>query len=106
MTFRLVAILFLLYCLIALYRTPGVGYGAKVLMFFDLFVCACVWRIPDVTISSKAGLAMRTRSPPLWARFVSEFCNIFEADHCEKAIKADLLRAQVAQWLLEGPNAS
>ena len=94
-----------LYCLIALIRTPGRGYGAKVLMFFDYFVCACIWRIPNITISSKCGLALRSAHPPWWAKAVSWFCNLFEANHCEKAINADISRCRSAISVLDAiPN--
>ena len=91
----------LAYCLIALYRTPGKGYGAKLLFFFDLFVCACIFRIPDITISSVCGLALRRPDPPWAAKAVSWFCNLFAANHCENAIQADAARARTALSVLE-----
>ena len=94
-------ILFLLYCIIALIRTPGQGYGAKVLFFFDLFVCALIFRIPDVTISSLTGLALRKPNPPLVAKLISKFCNIFAPNHCENAIAADRARAEATIQLLK-----
>jgi hypothetical protein len=99
---KTLAMLFLAYCLIALYRTPGRGYGAKVLMFFDLFVCACIWRLPDVTISSKCGLELRRANPRWWAVAISAFCDLFEPNHCKLAIQADRDRAAQAIALLTG----
>ena len=100
---KYVAFAFLLYCVIALIRTPGEGYGAKVLFFLDLFICGLIWRMPDITISSMCGLELRRPNPAWWAKAISDFCDVFEADHCEKAIAADAERAHSAlQTLTQG----
>jgi hypothetical protein len=71
-------------------------YVYKVLLFLDLFVCALVFRDPDVTISSETGLAMNRAKPPLWARLLNGALNLVQSGHCQKAIAADILRAQTA----------
>jgi hypothetical protein len=71
-------------------------YVYKVLLFLDLFVCALVFRDPDVTISSETGLAMNRAKPPLWARLLNGALNLVQPGHCQKAIAADILRAQAA----------
>jgi hypothetical protein len=71
-------------------------YVYKVLLFLDLFVCALVFRDPDVTISSETGLAMNRAKPPLWAKLLNGFLNAIQKGHCQMAIQADIVRAQTA----------
>jgi hypothetical protein len=72
------------------------SYAYKVLLFMDLFVCALVFRDPDVTISSEVGLAMQRAIPPWWATFTNSFLNLIRKGHCQLAIGEDIERAQVA----------
>jgi len=72
------------------------GYVFKVLLFFDIFVCALIFRDPDVTISSETGLAMRKPNPPWWAKALSGLLNHIQTNHCELAIQGDIARAQTA----------
>lgn len=61
---------------------------------FDMFVQDVIWNAPiGVTISSRAGLAARAGRPRL-AKLIDAL--FFDAGHCEKAIAADLERAQKA----------
>ena len=94
--------LFALYCLIALIRTPGEGYGAKILMFVDLFV-ASVFEPSRVgiTISSYCQKLVETGSPPWWAVAILWFCDLFEKDHGAKAKAADIARLRAALAFLE-----
>jgi hypothetical protein len=68
----------------------------RVLLAFDLFVCACIWRIDDVTISAETGLAMQRPNPPLWARMLNGFLNWIRPGHCAAAILDDIERAKNA----------
>lgn len=68
----------------------------KALLAFDIFICALVFRDPDVTISAEVGLAMKREKPPLWAKLLNGFLDKIHKDHCRKAIDDDILRAQLA----------
>lgn len=68
----------------------------KCLLAFDLFVCACIWRMDDVTISAETGLAMQRAKPPLWAKLLNGFLDRIRKGHCAQAINDDILRAQTA----------
>lgn len=72
------------------------GYLYKILLFFDLFVSALIWRDPDVTISAETGLAMQKEKPPLWAQILNGFLNLIRKGHCAAAIQDDIVRAQIA----------
>jgi hypothetical protein len=68
----------------------------KVLLAFDLFVCACIWRQDDVTISAETGLAMQRAKPPLWAKILNGFLDFIRKGHCQAAIVDDIERAKNA----------
>jgi len=68
----------------------------RVLVGFDLFVCAVIWRADDVTISSEIGLAMQRQNPPWWARALNAMLNKIQKGHCAKAVEWDISRAQTA----------
>lgn len=72
------------------------NYLYKVLLFFDIFVCALIFRDPDVTISAETGLAMQRANPPLWAKLLNGFLNWIRPGHCATAINDDIERAQLA----------
>jgi hypothetical protein len=74
----------------------GKNYLYKVLLFLDIFVCALVFRDPDVTISAETGLAMQRAKPPLWAKLLNGFLNSIQTNHCQLAINDDVARAQTA----------
>jgi hypothetical protein len=77
------------------------NYLYKVLLFLDIFVCALVFRDPDVTISAETGLAMQRVHPPLWAIILNCFLNRIQANHCTLAIQDDIRRAQTAIQYLQ-----
>lgn len=77
------------------------GYLFKFLIALDIFVCTLVWRDPDITISSMTGLELRKPKPRLWARILGWILNHVQAGHCERAVKHDILRAQMALAILE-----
>lgn len=65
---------------------------------FDMFVQDLIWDAPiGVTISSRAGLAARN-GKPLGAKIVNAI--MFNQNHCETAIAADIQRANEALVLL------
>ena len=80
------------------------GYLYKVLLFLDIFVCALIFRDPDVTLSAETGLAMRRAKPPTWAKLLNAFLNLFEKDHCALAVADDIARAKTAIAYLEGQS--
>ena len=81
----------------------GNGYVQKVLLYFDIFMSGVVFRDPNITISARTGLEMRKEKPPLWARALNKFLNLFEKDHCAKAIQGDIGRARLALKMLDAP---
>jgi hypothetical protein len=72
------------------------NYAYKVLLFIDIFLCALLFRDPDVTISAETGLAMQRAKPPLWAKLLNGFLNAIRKGHCQAAITDDVERAQTA----------
>jgi hypothetical protein len=74
----------------------GKTYVYKVMLFVDIFLCAILFRDPDITISAETGLAMQRAKPPTWARLLNHFLNFFHKGHCAQAIDDDVLRAQMA----------
>lgn len=99
---RWAALLFLVYCVIGLVRSPATAWGAKVLLFFDMFICAVIWRESDITISSMTGLRFAKPSPPWWCRWLHAFLNAIQPDHCELAIENDAARCRAAYQTLTG----
>lgn len=79
----------------------GKNYFYKILLFIDIFVCALVFRDPDVTISAETGLAMQRTNPPTWAKFLNWFLNKIRTNHCTLAIADDIRRAQTAIQYLQ-----
>ena len=79
---------------------PVHTFLGKVLLAFDMFVCAVIWRDSGITISSMVGLAMRKGDPVWWARVLNWLLNAVEKGHCEMAIADDILRAQAAIAIL------
>ena len=78
------------------------GYVFKVLLYFDTFIAALIWRDSGVTISSYTGLALRRPTPPIWAIVLGRWVlNRLEANHCELAIAHDRQRAQEALEILK-----
>lgn len=72
------------------------NYLYKVLLFIDIFLCALIFRDPDVTISAETGLAMQRAKPPLWAKSLNWILDKIQTNHCALAINDDILRAQTA----------
>jgi hypothetical protein len=75
-------------------------WGFKVLLYFDMFVGACIWRDSDITISSFTGLALRKQTPPVWAVVLGALLNKLQPGHCESAITHDQQRALEALTIL------
>ena len=67
----------------------------------DILLAGWIWRDYDVTISSLVGLALRTPTPPWWAKALGWVLNHIQARHTELAIAADTERAQQALELLQ-----
>jgi hypothetical protein len=76
-------------------------YVFKSLLYLDMFLCALIWRDADVTISSMTGLELKRPKPRLWARLLGGALNRIQKDHCQKAIRSDIARAQAALAILE-----
>jgi hypothetical protein len=76
------------------------SYIFKFLIAFDMLVATLIWRNADITISAYAGLAMRKRTPPFWAKFLSMYLNVISPDHCENALVDDTARAKAALVIL------
>lgn len=77
------------------------NYLYKILLFIDIFLCALIFRDPDITISAETGLAMQRTQPPLWARILNWSLNKIQANHCTLAIADDIRRAQTAIQYLQ-----
>jgi hypothetical protein len=77
----------------------------KVLIGLDMLGSAIIWRDADVTISSLTGLELRKPNARVWAKTLGWVLNHLEANHCEKAIKNDILRAQIALQLLDNSSS-
>ena len=69
-------------------------YAVLIARTLDILLAGWIWRDYDITISSETGLAMRTPSPPRWARWLNAFLTWIETNHCELAIQADTYRAE------------
>src|ERR1700686_130507 len=76
--------------------SAGANYAYKVLLFIDIFLCAILFRDPDVTISAETGLAMQRAKPPRWAKVVNGALNLFHKGHCAQAIQDDIARQGTA----------
>jgi hypothetical protein len=68
----------------------------------DIVCCTIIWRNYDVTISSMCGLELRKPNPAWWAKILGGMLNKIQANHCELAIQADLLRATSTIGMLLG----
>jgi len=62
-------------------------YIKNVALARDQLINAVTGGDPDESISSRAGKALL--KDKLWAKFLCKFLNIFERDHCLKAIEKD-----------------
>jgi hypothetical protein len=78
------------------------SYTFVIMRSVDMLTASWVWRDYDLTVSSITGLALRRPYPPLWALALGGFLNWLQANHCELAIEADLLRCQQAEAILFG----
>lgn len=78
------------------------SWGFKVLLYFDIFIGACIWRDSNITISSFTGLALRNPRPALWAQLLGGLLNTLQPGHCESAIQHDVQRAITALGILVG----
>lgn len=76
------------------------GYVFKVLLYFDMFVGACIWRDSGVTISSYCGLELRKPAPRWWARVLGGALNWISPGHCSDAITHDIGRSHEALTIL------
>lgn len=76
------------------------AWAVVFLRALDLFWATLVWRQYDITISSWTGLAYRRAYPPTWAIVLCWVLNHIQPNHCEKAIRADIERAQSALKIL------
>ena len=83
-----------------LHQNKGKSYGYKVALFVDFWVCALIFRDPDITISSMTRLYMMRAKPPYWARGLNGFLNLLQPGHCEIARLSDIARAQGAIVIL------
>ena len=61
-----------------------------------VLLCTWIWRLRHITISSMTGLELRRSNPIWWAKGLGWVLNKIQSGHCEKAIAADMARAQVA----------
>jgi hypothetical protein len=75
-------------------------YVFKVLLYFDMFIGALIWRDSGVTISSFIGLALRRTTPPRWAIILGGILNRLQAGHCELAIARDIASAHKSLVIL------
>jgi hypothetical protein len=67
----------------------------RVLLYLDIFLCSLLLASPDLTISSRCGLALRAGHPwPLCG--LGRALNWLAPNHCENAIANDIRRARVA----------
>ncbi len=90
--------------LLALLVLGAIAKGGTLLhsfaVAFDMFCQDLFWNAPiGVTISSRAGLAAR-RGATWPARAIDLL--MFNRNHCEQAIAADIQRAEAALALLKG----
>lgn len=90
--------------LLALLVLGAIAKGGTLLhsfaVAFDMFCQDLFWNAPiGVTISSRAGLAAR-RGTTWPARAIDLL--MFNRNHCEQAIAADIQRAEAALALLKG----
>lgn len=72
------------------------AYWFKFLIGIDMLGAVIIFRDPDMTISSRTGLALRLNKPPRWAVVLGRFLNRLQQDHCELAIVHDIMRGRSA----------
>lgn len=58
----------------------------------DDAISLLIFNNPGITLSAQTGLARKQGK--LWGRLGSRFLNIFERDHTDKAIEADIVRME------------
>ena len=94
-------LMFAAYCAFGiLHQNRGKSYGYNVALTVDLWLCALIFRDPDITISSMTRLYMMRAKPPYWARGLNGFLNLLQPGHCEIARLSDIARAQGAIVIL------
>lgn len=69
-------------------------YIWNVLIAFDQFVNALTGGDPDETISSRTG---KLKDKRIWAKYLSNFLDLFEKDHTTKSIERDEGKNGVAE---------
>lgn len=68
-------------------------YLKRILVALDQLLQACFRKgLPGETISARAGKAAKRKKA--WGCLLCKILNLIQDDHCNKAIKHDLLRAQ------------
>jgi hypothetical protein len=73
-------------------KTLAEGWLKRILVAFDQFVNVALFRgRNDETISAHAGRACIDGKP--WGKALAIFLNLFQANHCVKAMVGDAVRA-------------
>lgn len=83
-------------------RIAGKTYVGKTLLAFDYFVSVLWSRDFNITISSQCGLYWEKGNPPAFWYVLHKALNAVQPNHCEDAMKGDLVRAQAAISILQG----
>lgn len=83
-------------------RIAGKTYVGKILLAFDYFVSVLWSRDFNITISSQCGLYWKKGNPPAFWYVLHKALNGMQPNHCEDAMKDDLIRAQEAIAILQG----
>lgn len=80
----------------------------RILYQIDIFICSMIFfGTTDTSLSALAGVELLNakrvpNTAPLWARILSEICNIVQANHCELSRLADIANAKAAIIKLGG----
>jgi hypothetical protein len=79
----------------------------KILYQIDVFISGLIfWANTDISISAHAGVELAHATPaspaPIWARAVSDVCNLVQKNHCELARQSDIALAKAAIVKLGG----
>lgn len=75
-------------------------YTHTIAIGVDMLTASVLWNRSDVTVSSLCGLELLKPSGVWSLRALGRLLNKLQANHCELAIQADILRAQRALRLL------
>ena len=77
------------------------NFIGRLLYLIDCMLTGLATGTFGMSLSALCGALRKRGINPWWVRGISGFCNLFQADHCEKARLADIANSQHTVLVLQ-----